>query len=147
MRDSDNIRIRRRGAIIGAGSRRNGAASVEMALIAPIVFLFFFSMIVFMQTHQMRDIAQYAAYSGARTAIVPGAQASDADAAARNVMSISSVRSYTVTVDPPVLTPTTPEVTVTVDIPILTNLWVVTPWLPANWSLSSSITLRREVGS
>ncbi len=116
-----------------------------MALVAPVIFLFFFALIVFMQAHQMRDLAQYAAYCGARAAIMPGAVADDARGEAEGLLTVSGIRDFNVDVAPEDITNSTSEITVTVDVPIISNLWVITPWLPENWTTSSSITLRREI--
>jgi Flp pilus assembly protein TadG len=122
---------------------RRGAAAVEFALTAPILFILVFSMIEFARFNMIRHGLDTAAYEGARRGIVPGATAKDVEATAKKILTAVSTVQGNVTVTPGTLTPTTTQVTVTVDVQLKKNGWLV-PKLFKQTSLSRSCTLARE---
>jgi Flp pilus assembly protein TadG len=122
---------------------RHGATLVEFAFVAPVFFLILLASIEFSRLNVMRHTAAHAAYEAARTALVPGATADEAIAAANTLLGIVGTRGATVTVDPAVLTDETAEVTVDIDIPFNRNALLV-PRFSKNRSLTASSTLRTE---
>ena len=126
---------------------RRGATTVEFALVFPIIMAYFIAMITFSQASLLRNTAQHAAYEGARAAIVPGATAEDARNATAPLLATVSARIVNVDVTPEVITDDVASVRVDVNIPLGPNLWIAAPHVvPDDWSVSSSITLRRETG-
>lgn len=65
---------------------RDGATLVESALILPFFLLLIFSSVEFTRMSMMRNLTQDAAYYAARTAMVPGATADEAEAEARRIL-------------------------------------------------------------
>ena len=59
---------------------------VEFAIVAPILFLFFFAAFEFCRASMIRHTADNAVYEGARAAIIPGATAGEAQAEASLIL-------------------------------------------------------------
>ena len=78
---------------------RTGAAMVEFAIIANVMFLLVLSCIEFARMNMVRNLAQDAAYYGARQAMVPGATAEEAQTVAEDIMSSMLPSGYEVTVE------------------------------------------------
>jgi hypothetical protein len=68
--------------------QRLAATLVEFALVSNILFLTIFTCMEFAQMNMARNLAQDAAYYAARTAIVPGATAAEAEAEADRIMGL-----------------------------------------------------------
>ena len=124
-------------------ARRQGALTVEFALTVPLVFMMLFGAIELLYVNMVRCSAEAAAYDAARRAIVPGASADDARAAAQLVLDAISVRNERVTISPDPITDTTQEVTVTIEIPLDSNS-LVSPRYMKGRTLQRSCTLQRE---
>ena len=78
---------------------RTGAAMVEFAIIANLMFVVIFTCMEFARMNMVRNMAQDAAYFAARIAIVPGATADEATTEASRLMdSMISSDGYTVDV-------------------------------------------------
>jgi Flp pilus assembly protein TadG len=122
---------------------RRGAAAVEFALTAPIFIAFLLAAFEFGWLNVIRHTADNAAYEAARTAMVPGATATEARDQANAILNIVGARGATVTITPSTLTPETEEVTVQVDVPLDSNGLIV-PRFTKNKTLSTSSTLRTE---
>ncbi len=122
---------------------RCGAAAVEFALTAPIFFLFLLAAFEFGWLNVIRHTAGNAAYEASRTAMVPGATATEARAKANNLLNIVGARAATITVTPAILTPETNQVTVDIDIPMNSNGLIV-PRFTRNKTIHSTSTLRTE---
>ena len=54
--------------------KRTGAAAVEFAFVAPVVFLFVFAAFEFMRVSMLQSAADVASYEACREVIVPGAK-------------------------------------------------------------------------
>ncbi|MEM1304894.1 MAG: TadE family protein [Planctomycetota bacterium] len=122
---------------------RTGATAVEFAIVAPVFFLIIMAMFEFSRVNVVRHSADNAAYEAARRAIVPGATAAEAIGEAERLLGIIGARGAVVSVDPPVLTVDTREVTVRVDLPLSQNALIV-PRFVGNKTLRSQSTLRTE---
>ena len=123
--------------------KRLGAAAVEFALTAPILFMLLFAALEFGRVNMIRETVSNAAYEAARTCIVPGAtNAEGVDAADRIIRSIG-VRDAKIQIQPSTITDTTPSVTATVTVPYNTNLWMP-PFYFADGSASTTCTLIRD---
>ena len=124
-------------------SGRCGATLVEFAFVLPLFFLVLLASIEFSRLNVMRHTANHAAYEAARTALVPGATAEEAIAAANQLLGIVGTRGATITVEPAVLTNETAEVTIDIDIPFNRNA-LLFPRFSRDRSLTASSTLRTE---
>ncbi len=60
------------------GDSRLGVSTVEFAIVANILFIMILTCMEFARMNMVRNLAQDAAYFGARHAIVPGATAAEA---------------------------------------------------------------------
>lgn len=125
-------------------TRRSGAAAVEFALTAPVLFLFLFAGIEFARANMVLHSIENAAYEGARRGMVPGATASDCSAAAQALLNITTVSDATITVVPSTITPNTDEITVTIQAPMNFTNGYVTPQFYLGKTLQATITLSRE---
>ena len=125
--------------------KRTGAVTVEVAITAPILFLFVFAGIEFARVNMISDTCENAAFEGARRGIVPGATATDCQNEAQQILDIVGITDSTITVTPTVITEETPTVTVNVDIPLNASNGYVAPKYFLGDTLSKSITLNREL--
>jgi Flp pilus assembly protein TadG len=125
-------------------SYRRGAALVEFALTSSLLFLIVFTAIEFMRVNTIVNTSENAAYEGARTAIVPGATAADAIAAAQSILNVIGTRNAVVSVDPQAVEINTLEITVTVQVPLDANSFIV-PQFFLGKTLTKACTLSREI--
>ena len=121
-------------------SPRRGAATVEFALTAPILFLFLFAALEFSRYNMLLQTANNAAFAAARACIVPGAAPSDGETAGQHVLGAVGIAGGTVDINPSTITLNTPQVTATVTIPVTRNLWI-TPVFCTATSVTKSCTL------
>ncbi len=123
--------------------QRRGVTAVEFAIVAPVFFLILFASIELSRLNVMRNTADHAAYEAARAALVPGATADDAVAAANQLLDIVGARGTTVTVNPSVLTDDTRKVNVKIELPFAENAFLVPVFLK-NGTVTAESTLRTE---
>lgn len=130
-----------------AKRKRRGAATVEFALTAPVVFMFFFTALEFGRYNMIHQSANNAAYEAARKCIVPSAKIADAQAVGQAVLGAVGIKGATVGI---VLDPTdteiqntTRKVTVTVTIPVASNLWI-TPMFTSTAPVVKKCTMTRD---
>lgn len=124
-------------------ARRSGAITVEVAFVAPLLFLFLFGAVEFARLNMLRNTVENAAYEGARRAVVPGATAAEAQTAALQALGSISVNNPTVQVSPATLDSNTTNVTVQVNVPLVGNAWLL--WLSnPSGVVSRSCTLTCE---
>ena len=123
--------------------RREGVATVEFALVAPVFFLIVLGLFEFAWLNVIRHTADTAAYEASRAAIVPGATVADAEAVANRILRSVGTRGANINVDPPNLGPGTSSVTVEVSVPMRQNA-IITPRFTGNAVLRSESTLRTE---
>jgi len=126
--------------------RRNGATTVEFAMVAPILFLFFFASLEFTRANMIRNTAENAAYEGAREAILVGGTSARAIARTNEVLSVIGVFNAEVTVTPETITSETREVTVDISIPLNSNGYGVSRFF-TDFDLTVSSTYQRESAS
>ena len=123
---------------------RRGAAAVEVALTAPLLFLMFFAGLEFAQANMVRNIAKNAAFEGARAGILPGAIAQDCIDEANTELAKLQIAGATVIITPSIITHTTPQVTVSVTVPLSQNALPMSHFVMGK-TLVQSITLAREI--
>ena len=95
-------------------NRRRGAAAVEFAIVANVLFLFVLVCIDFARMNMVRNLAQDAAYFAARHTMVPGATREEAVAVAEDIM--GSMLTTGVTINVPTIDQNSSEIVVTVDV-------------------------------
>ena len=108
---------------------RRGATVVELAVVAPLLFLLIFGMIEFGRLVMVEQILTNAAREGARRGILEQSTRSGVEAAVAEYLKDSSVRGATVTVSPDVLSKAGfgDPVTVTVAVPYNQVSWLPAP--------------------
>lgn len=70
---------------------RRGAATLEMAFVLPIIFLFMFAAFEFTRFSMMRPTIDSAVYDATRRAIVPGATQEAVESEARKMLSMVGI--------------------------------------------------------
>ena len=100
---------------------RRGTTSVELALVAPLFFLFLFGAIEFSRMNMVRHTIDIAAYEGARRGIIPGATVNDVRDRVDQVLAQVGIANTTVAVTPQAIDSRTSEVTVDVTAPMDDN--------------------------
>lgn len=122
---------------------RRGAAAVEFAFSASIVFFLFLSMIEVTRFHVVRHSLDQAVYSGARVGIVPGATAAEVRTAVEDRLQSAGVVSPSITITPTVIDETTRTVTVAASADYAQNSWAM-PKLFDGATIDAQITLDHE---
>ena len=123
--------------------QRIGATIVEFAIVAPLLFLFFFAAMEFCRVAMIRHTADNAVYEGCRVGIVPGATASEVNAEATRILGSLGVTNVGVDVIPSKLERDTEEVTVRITVPLDDNSFVPNQFFSGR-SITRELTLRRE---
>ncbi|MCC7337917.1 MAG: pilus assembly protein [Pirellulaceae bacterium] len=114
------IRVRRRAtrrALSGSLPLRSGVTTVEFAMTAPLLFMLLYAALELGHANMTFNAVEAACYEGARVGIVPGAKASECQAATERILAISKIRGANVTVTPSNLNTSTPSVQVRVTVP------------------------------
>ena len=122
---------------------RQGAVVVEFAITAPLLFLILFGCLELSHANMVFNVAEAAAFEGAREAIIPGATAAEAEAAAQRILNISRIRNAQVTVNPANLAVDTETVQVTVRVVYSQNS-ILPPNFTRNLVMVRDCTLVRE---
>lgn len=127
--------------------RRRGAAVVEFAVTAPVLFLLFFGMMEMGRALMVKHLLSNAARDGARSAILEGATTEDVKETVLNYLSNSTVPGASVSVSPTPLSSAQggQPVTVTVSIPFNKVTWLPTPKYLGDVTLKETVVMRREV--
>ena len=124
-------------------SQRKGAAMVEFAIVAPLLFLLFFASMEFCRVAMIRHTADNAVYEGCRAGIIPGATTAEVTAETQLILNSLGLTNVTIAVTPPVIDKDTDEVTVRVDVPLDDNSFVTNQFV-AGRTVVRQLTLRRE---
>src|SRR6056297_1554035 len=107
-------------------NRRSGITAVEFAVVAPLLFLFFFAAVEF-----------------CRVGIVPGATSAEVRAETLRMMNTLGVSNVVVAVIPATIDRHSEEVTVRLEVPLDGNSFVPNQFV-AGRSVVRQLTLRRE---
>lgn len=129
-----------------SGQIRRGATAAEFAIVAPVFFVILLSSFEFARLNVIRHTADNAAYEAARTAMVPGATATEANNKADTILRSVGTKGARVTVTPAVLDPDVQSVSVRVDIPLNQNGWIV-PRFTRGRTIVAQSTLQTERAS
>lgn len=121
--------------------KRLGATLVEFALVSNVLIITIFTCMEFARMNMARNLIQDAAYFAARTAIVPGATAAEAEAEGTRIMSSIFSQGFTVQCSP--ITDETEEVTVRVAVQ-LDEIALFTPMFLGGIELDTTAKMRAE---
>ena len=137
----------RQSGISRVRKKRRGAAAVEFALVAPLLFLLVLGMVEFGRMMMVQQILTNGAREGARKAVLPGATEYATFATIDTYMNNAGIDSHTREVSP---SPDTAEagtgINVTVSVPYKDITWLhveALGWL-ADATLTSSVEMRKE---
>ena len=132
--------------------RRRGAALVEFALCASLLFLFLFAMIEFSRVMQIQHVVREAAFEGARTAatldaVVSNGSTPNVTSQVNKVLSAGNLVNTNVTVtdgNGKTLTYSSSTTTVSVSVDPAGNSWFMKFVMPGH-PITAAITLDREI--
>jgi len=123
---------------------REGATSVEFALVAPVFFLLVFICIEFIRLNMIRNLTQDAAYYAARTSMIPGATVEEAKAEAERVLGFMFTQGAKIVINNGgTLNRDTREVVVEIKVPMDENSFLV-PQFTSQVEFHSKATIRTE---
>ncbi|MEM7811165.1 MAG: TadE family protein [Planctomycetota bacterium] len=127
-------------------SFRRGAAAVEFAVVAPLLFTFVFASIEFERVIMAVNALEEAARGGARVAVLEDATTTRIEAAVEDVLNIAGVDGYTVTVTPTAFRSVDSwnPITVTVTATFADIAWLPTPSFLADIPFTAACTLPKE---
>lgn len=127
--------------------RNRGAAVVEFAVTAPVLFIILFGMIEMGRGLMVKQLLSNAARDGARSAILEGSTAEEVQQTVLSYLGGSKIEGAQVTVTPSPLTLAQggDPVTVSVSVPFSEVSWLPTPKYLAGVSLEETVIMRREV--
>lgn len=134
-------RRRRTGGSRTGGPARLGAAAVEFAIVANILFIMVLTCMEFARMNMVRNLAQDAAYYAARHAMVPGATATEAQDVADDIMGTMLAGGYTVSVSN--IDSESSEIAVTVDVDLHT-VALFAPFFLPDATIGTTATMRTE---
>lgn len=117
---------------------------VEFAIVAPLVFFFFFAAFEFCRVAMISHTVDNAVYEGCRAGIIPGATTADARSTATNLLNTLGLNNSTVTINPATIDNRTPEITVSIDVSLDANS-LVPPQFTGGAVISRTLTMTREV--
>jgi len=131
------------------GYNRRGAAVVELAFTAPILFMLVFGMIDVGRAVMVQNLIANAARDGARSAVLDGASASEIETQVTEYLAASSITGATATVSPNPLTLADlgDPVSVTVHIPFSSVSWLPSSLYFQGTNLQATVIMRREVSN
>jgi Flp pilus assembly protein TadG len=127
-------------------ARRRGAAMVEFAIVAPLLFLLVLGIIEFTRMEMLTQTIIAAAQEGARSGVVPGSNSADVAAAANETLASGYVAAANVTVTPAEVAALKQgePLTVTIAVPFDSNSWLPSPMFLRGKVLRSQCTMLRE---
>jgi Flp pilus assembly protein TadG len=128
---------------------RRGAAVVELAFTAPILFLLCFGMIDVGRAVMVQNLITNAARDGARTAVLDGASAEAIETQVEDYLASSTVSDAVVTVSPNPLSLANlgDPVSVTVQVPFDSVSWLPSSMYFQGTNLQATVVMRREVSN
>lgn len=116
---------------------------IEFAIVAPLLFFFFFAAFEFCRVAMIRHTVDNAVYEGCRQAIIPGATTGAARTTAENVLGTLGLRGSTVTISPATIDNRTPEITMTIEVDLDANTFVP-PQFTGGKKITRTLTMQRE---
>ena len=128
-------------------SPRKGAAVVEFAICAPVVFLIFIGMVEFGRIMMVQHVVTTSAREGARESILVGASQSSIDAVVAQSLAGAGIAAdeFSMSMSPTLANAVTGDtITLTVQVPISSITVLGSIWLGDAYQLTSSSSMRKE---
>jgi Flp pilus assembly protein TadG len=111
--------------MLNRNRNRRGAATVEFAITAPILFLLLFGGFELSRANMLMHTCEAAAYEGARVGIIPGATSQEVSDAVTRILATVGVNNASVQVQPDNLQTESQSVAVTVQFTFQENSLLV----------------------
>ena len=128
--------------------QRQGASTVEFAVVAPVFFLLVFGMIEYGRMVMVQQIIVNSAREGCRAAVLDGSTTSGVKTTVITAMASGNITittsNVTVSPDPPSNAEFGDPVTVTVTVPFNQVSWLPSPMYLGVKSMTAATTMRRE---
>lgn len=128
------------------GRYRSGAAAVEFAMTAPLVFMLLLGALELGHANMVFHAAEAAAFEGARAGIVPGATSAEVTSATQNVLDISRIRDASISISPSNLDSKEETIRVQVNVPYPKNT-LMPPFFTKGLTIRRECRLSRELGA
>jgi Flp pilus assembly protein TadG len=130
-------------ALVG---RRRGAAAVEFAIVAPLLFAIVFGLVEFGRALMVEQALVSAAREACRVAVLAGTTRQDVVDRATASLNAASITNFTITMnpDPPSGATEGTPVTITLAVPFNNVTWLPTPIYLGGKNLTASSVMRRE---
>jgi len=141
---------RARHAVPGRASqaqlRRRGAAVVEFAAVAPVLFLLIFGMIEFGRMVMVQQVLTNASREGARVGILDGATNSEVTSVVQNYLTAANIKGAEIKTEPANIANAGAgdSVKVIVTVPFDKVTWLPAPIFLGGKGMSASTVMRRE---
>jgi hypothetical protein len=129
-----------------AAHRRRGSATVELAVVAPVIFLLIFAAVEFGRLLMAMHGLEEAAREGCRKAVLANSTATDVQDTVDTRLATFGISGYTLTTDPDPLSNACQfePVTVKIVVPYTGVSWLPTPRFLNSIQLNASCTLSQE---
>jgi len=118
-------------------NRRRGLVAVEVAMVAPFVFILVFGLMEWARAEMIRQATSTAAFNAARLGTVPGTTTTEVEDKAAAFLDVYFVSNATI-----VATITEDESTISVSVPMADNSWFLKQFF-GNLTIHRDFTLRR----
>ncbi len=126
-----------------------GAATLELAVTAPILLAIFLGIIEFGRAIMVQHTLEEAARAACRVAILASATTDKIESIASTTLSAAGIKDYTITIEPAVLSQACrwSPVTVTISTPYSSVSWLPLPRFLDGVRLQGQCTMPREAGT
>lgn len=130
--------------LAGPTGQRRGAAVIEFAIVAPLLFLLILGMIEFGRMIMVQQILTNGAREGARKAVLVGTTQSEVTATVNSYMSNAGISGHSLAVTPdPGTAQGGQNISVSVSVPYSSVSWLPPSWLGST-TLSANVVMRKE---
>ena len=117
---------------------RRGASTVEFALTAPLLFLFFLVSVELGRVYMMRQTLENAVYEAARSGLVPATTDAEIRDSAMAVLNVVNIKNPDIRISQD-----SQRVAISISLDIKDSSWLP-PFFFANKSLSTALTLEKD---
>ena len=120
---------------------RTGANAVELAIVLPLLIIFFFGLWEWSRVEMMKHVCETAAFEGARQGSMPGATTTSMEEAAQEMLALYNVSGETITAT---IDTTAKTSTIQISIPLDDNT-LVTKFFFFGQTITREFSLRQQV--
>jgi Flp pilus assembly protein TadG len=121
--------------------KRTGAHAIELAIVLPLLIIFFFGLWEWSRVEMMKHVCETAAFEGAREGTMPAATTATMETAAQEVLALYNVDGETITAT---IDGTTRKSTIQISIPLDENT-LVTKFFFFGQTITREFTLSQQI--